>query len=67
MKRATSLAKQQYIVESQRKFQRTLNLKLQFDKLEDRFVENTFPLSLNIFDKLKLHTNALESDNNHLT
>lgn len=45
---------------------RTLHLKLPFDKLEKRFVENMPPPSLNIFDKLELHAKELRTDNNHL-
>ena len=48
------------------KFTRTLQLKLQLDKLEKRFVENMPPPSLNIFDKLELRAKELTPDNNEL-
>ncbi|CAF3979512.1 unnamed protein product, partial [Rotaria sp. Silwood1] len=58
---------QQYIQHLREKLMRTLNLKLQLDKLEKRFVENMPPPSLSIFDKLQLHAKGLKSDDNHLT
>ncbi|CAF4754168.1 unnamed protein product, partial [Rotaria sp. Silwood2] len=57
---------QQHIYNLHEKFKRKLNLQLQLDKLEKRFVENMPSPSLNIFDKLELHAKALEIDNNHL-
>jgi len=66
IKRIATPTEQQYIQELQKKFTRTLDLKLQFDKLEKRFVENMPPPSLNIFDKLELYAKGLKSDNNQL-
>ncbi|CAF4849700.1 unnamed protein product, partial [Rotaria sp. Silwood2] len=57
---------QQHIYNLHEKFMRKLNLQLQLDKLEKRFVENMPPPSLNIFDKLELHAKELKIDNNHL-
>jgi hypothetical protein len=48
------------------KFQRTLDLKLQLDKLERRFIMNMPPPSLNVFDKLELHAKGLKSDTTQL-
>ncbi|CAF4419158.1 unnamed protein product, partial [Rotaria magnacalcarata] len=58
---------QQYIENLKEKFQRTLDLKLQLDKLEKRFVENMPPPSLNIFDKLQLYAKQLQPDDKHLS
>lgn len=66
IKRIASKSEQQYIGELQAKFKRTLDLKLQYDKLEKRFVENMPPPSLNTFDKIELHAKELISDNNQL-
>ncbi len=45
---------------------RTLDLKLQLDKFEKRFVENMPPPSLNLFHELELHAKGLKSNNNYL-
>ncbi|CAM4791530.1 unnamed protein product [Rotaria magnacalcarata] len=66
IKKIASSSEQQYIYELQEKFKRTLDLKLQYDKLEKRFVENMPPPSLNVFDKLELHAKELRPDNNQL-
>jgi len=66
IKRIGSPAEQQLIQDLQNKFQRILDLKLQFDKLEKRFIENMPPPSLNIFDKVELHAKELKPDNNQL-
>ncbi|CAF3424964.1 unnamed protein product [Rotaria sp. Silwood2] len=58
---------QQYIENLKEKFQRTLDLKLQLDKLEKRFVENMPPPSLNIFDKLQLYAKQLKPDDKNLS
>ncbi|CAF1491160.1 unnamed protein product, partial [Rotaria sordida] len=60
-------SEQQYIQTLHEKFMRTLDLKLQLDKLEKRFMENMPPPSLNIFDKLQLHAKGLKSDDKFLT
>jgi hypothetical protein len=64
--RTRTPSEQQYIQKAHEKFMRTLDLKLQLDKLEMRFVENMPPPSLNIFDKLELHAKELKTDNNCL-
>lgn len=64
--RIASLTEQQYIGKLQDKFKRTLDLKLQYDKLEKRFVENMPPPSLNTLDRIELHAKELSSDNNQL-
>ncbi|CAF1341632.1 unnamed protein product [Rotaria sordida] len=61
-----SQSEQQYIKDLQEKYKRILDLKLQLDKLEKRFVENMPPPSLNIFDKIELHAKQLKSDNTEL-
>ncbi|CAF4656376.1 unnamed protein product, partial [Rotaria sp. Silwood2] len=66
MKEIASQSEQQSIQYLQEKFKRTLDLKLQLDKLEIRFVENMPPPSLNIFDKIELHAKELKSDNTEL-
>ena len=45
---------------------RVLDLKLQLDKLDKRFVANMPPPSLNIFDRIELHAKELKPDNIHL-
>ncbi|CAF4958062.1 unnamed protein product [Rotaria sp. Silwood1] len=60
-------SEQQCIQALHEKFTRTLDLKLQLDKLEMRFTENMPPPSLNIFDKLQLHAKGLKSDDKSLT
>ncbi|CAF4759808.1 unnamed protein product, partial [Rotaria socialis] len=49
------------------KFMRTLDLKLQYDKLEKRFLENMPPPSLNVFDKIELHAKGLKQDNTYFS
>ncbi|CAF4598868.1 unnamed protein product, partial [Rotaria sp. Silwood2] len=66
IKEIASQSEQQSIQYLQGKFQRTLDLKLQLDKLEKRFAENMPPPSLNIFDKIELHAKELKSDNTDL-
>ncbi|CAF3779235.1 unnamed protein product [Rotaria sp. Silwood1] len=66
IKKIASSSEQQYVQELQEKFKRVLELRLQYDKLEKRFVENMPPPSLNIFDKLELHAKGLKSDDNRL-
>ena len=66
IKEIASESEQQYMQNLQEKFKRTLDLKLQLDKLEKRFVENMPPPSLNIFDKIELHAKQLKSDNTEL-
>ncbi|CAF1505867.1 unnamed protein product, partial [Rotaria sp. Silwood1] len=63
---AATPAQQQHIRTLQEKFMRTLDLKLQLDKLEMRFMQNMPPPSLNIFDKLQLYAKELKPDNNYL-
>ncbi|CAF4324798.1 unnamed protein product [Rotaria sp. Silwood2] len=63
IKHRATLTEQQYMQTLHEKFMRTLDLKLQLDKLERRFVENMPPPSLNIFDKIELHAKGLKSDN----
>ncbi|CAF1544035.1 unnamed protein product, partial [Rotaria sp. Silwood1] len=63
IKHRATLTEQQYIQTLHEKFMRTLDLKLQLDKLERRFVENMPPPSLNIFDKIELHAKGLKLDN----
>ena len=46
---------------------RTLDIKLQLDKIEMRFVENMPPPSLNIFDKLELYAKELKPNDNVLS
>jgi len=58
-----TLEEQQYIHNSHEKYMRKLNLQLQLDKLEKRFIENMPPPSLNIFDKLELHAKELKTNN----
>ncbi|CAF1388147.1 unnamed protein product, partial [Rotaria sordida] len=67
IKRTAASVEQEYIQNAHEKFIRTLDLKLQLDKLEKRFVENMPPPSLNSFDKLQLHAKGLKSDNVHLS
>ncbi|CAF3363065.1 unnamed protein product [Rotaria sp. Silwood2] len=67
IKRTAALVEQEYIQNTHEKFMRTLDLKLQFDKLEKRFVENMPPPSLNSFDKLQLYAKSLKADNSHLS
>ena len=67
IQRISTQSEQQYIENLHEKFMRTLELKLQLDKLEKRFVENLPPPSLNIFDKLQLHAKGLKPDDNHLS
>jgi hypothetical protein len=57
---------QEYIENSHAKFMRTLDLKLQLDKSEQRFVHNMPPPSLIVFDKLELYAKGLKSDNMQL-
>jgi len=59
-------SEQEYINKIHEKFRRTLDLKLQLDKLEKRFLLNMPPPSLNIFDKLELYAKGLKSDTIHL-
>ncbi|CAF3695900.1 unnamed protein product [Rotaria sp. Silwood1] len=66
IKQVGTESEQQYLRNLHEKFMRTLDLKLQLDKLEKRFVENMPPPSLNVFDKLELYAKGLKSDNNHL-
>ncbi|CAF3885535.1 unnamed protein product, partial [Rotaria sp. Silwood1] len=67
IKRTATSVEQEYIQNAHEKFTRTLDLKLQLDKLEKRFVENMPPPSLNSFDKLQLHAKGLKSDDIHLS
>ena len=48
------------------KYTRKLNLQLQLDKLETRFVQNMLLPSLNVFDRLELYAKELKTYNNHL-
>ncbi len=54
---ATAL-EQKHVETLGNKYKRTLDLKLQLDKLEKRLVENMPPPSLNIFIKLEFHAYA---------
>ncbi|CAF2129470.1 unnamed protein product [Rotaria magnacalcarata] len=60
-------AEHKYIQNLHEKFMRTLDLKLQLDKLERRFMENMPPPSLNMFDKIELHAKGLKSDSVYLS
>ena len=60
-------SEQQYTEILREKFQRTLDLKLQLDKLEKRFVENMPPPSLNILDKLQLYAKQLKPNDKNLS
>ena len=62
-----SESEQQHIEILRGKFQRTLELKLQLDKLEKRFIENMLPPSLNVFDKLQLYAKQLKSNDKNLS
>ena len=66
IKRIATTSEQQCIQDMHTKFTRTLDLKLQLDKLEKRFVENMPPPSLNVIDRLELHAKGLKSENNQL-
>jgi hypothetical protein len=66
IKKEATPVEQQYIHNLHERYMRTLDLKLQLDKLEMRFVENMPPPSLNVFDKLELHAKGLQTDNNRL-
>ena len=66
IKQIGSQLEQEYVQKVHSKFTRILDLKLQLDKLEKRFVENMPPPSLNIFDKIELHAKGLKPDNSHL-
>ena len=63
IKQTATKNEQQHIQNLHEKFMRTLDLKVQLDKLEKRFVTNMPPPSLNIFDELELHAKGLKSDN----
>lgn len=65
-KSATKL-QQHEIEQLNQRYIRTLNLKLQLDKLEIRFMENMPPPYLNTLDKIQLYAKELEPDNNHLS
>ncbi|CAF2106308.1 unnamed protein product [Rotaria magnacalcarata] len=58
---------QQHIQILHEKFMRTLDLKLQLDKLGRRFVENMPPPSLNIFDNIELYAKEFKQDNTYLS
>ena len=66
IERTATQLEQQQVERLHEKFMRTLDLKLQLDKLEKRFMENMPPPSLNIFDKLQLHAKELKPDDNRL-
>ena len=61
-----TLVEQQQIYNLHEKFMRKLNLQLQLEKLEKRFLENMPPPSLNTFDRLELHAKGLRTENNQL-
>ena len=63
IKQTATKKEQQHIQNLHEKFMRTLDLKLQLDKLEKKFVTNMPPPSLNVFDKLELRAKGLKSDN----
>jgi len=67
IERIATEADQQQVQTIHEKLMRTLDLKLQLNKLEKRFGENMPPPSLNVFDKLELHAKELRSDNVHLS
>ncbi|CAF3389704.1 unnamed protein product [Rotaria socialis] len=67
IKNTGTQSEQQHIQRSHEKFMRTLDIKLQLDKIEMRFVENMPPPSLNIFDKLELYAKELKSNDNVLS
>ena len=50
------------IEQAQQKFDRTLQLKFQLDKLDRRFNENMPPLALNIIDKLHFRSKELTNE-----
>ncbi|CAF2070147.1 unnamed protein product [Rotaria magnacalcarata] len=66
IKNGATQKEHQYIQTLHEKFMRTLDLKLQLDKLERRFMENMPPPSLNMFDNIELHAKGLKSDNVYL-
>ncbi|CAM4982626.1 unnamed protein product [Rotaria socialis] len=67
MKRIGTSREQQCIQSLHEKFMRTLDLKLQYDKLEKRFLENMPPPSLNVFDKIELHAKGLKKENTYFS
>ncbi|CAF0791998.1 unnamed protein product [Rotaria sordida] len=66
IKNTATQSEQQLIQCLHKKYMRTLELKLQLDKLEMRFIENMPPPSLNIIDKLQLYAKELEPNDNQL-
>ncbi|CAF3474365.1 unnamed protein product [Rotaria socialis] len=67
IKNSATPKEHQYIELLHEKFMRTLDLELQLEKLERRFLENMPPLSLNMFDKIELHAKGLKSDSVYLS
>ncbi|CAF3794493.1 unnamed protein product [Rotaria sordida] len=66
IKNTATQSEQQLIQCLHKKYMRTLELKLQLDKLEMRFIENMPPPSLNIIDQLQLYAQELEPNDNQL-
>ncbi len=67
IKRIAIESEQRHVQNVHEKFMRTLDLKLQLDKLEKTFIEKVPPPSLNIFDELELYAKGLKPDSTHLS
>lgn len=64
-KKGTTI-EQRHVDKLHEKFMRKLDLQLQLDKLETRFLHNIPPPSLNLFDKLELYAKELKVEDNQL-